>query len=544
MLRRTKIVATLGPATASAEAIEGLIRAGVDVVRMNFSHGAAAEHIARAALVRELAARHGRFVAILADLQGPKIRIARFAEGKVQLHKGQPFVLDAELDKNAGDEHAVGIDYEALIDDSRPGDILLLDDGRIELEVLRVEGRRVLCSVLVGGPLSNNKGINRKGGGLSAAALTAKDCADIRTAAGMQVDYLAVSFPRDADDIRLARRLLHEAGGAAGLIAKIERAETVADMAVLEEIIEVSDGVMVARGDLGVEIGDAELVAAQKLIIDRARALNRVVITATQMMESMIAQPLPTRAEVFDVANAVLDGTDAVMLSAETAAGAFPVETVQAMHRIILGAEKHPHTQRSRHRVDRVFQRIDESIAMSAMYAANHLQGVKAIICLTESGDTPRLMSRIRSPLPIFAFSRHPRTQNRVALFRGVHPIPFDAGRFPGAEVNRQAVAELVRRQLLADDDHVLITAGDQHAPGGTDTLRIARVGDLLSACRAESPADAQDARLALPRDFDVRAECAEQQELFDPGYAPGVATAAQTSPQRSGAHPHMEAGS
>ncbi|MNF46463.1 Pyruvate kinase II [compost metagenome] len=314
MLRRTKIVATLGPATASAEAIEGLIRAGVDVVRMNFSHGAAAEHIARAALVRELATRHGRFVAILADLQGPKIRIARFAEGKVQLHKGQPFVLDAELDKNAGDEHAVGIDYEALIDDSRPGDILLLDDGRIELEVLRVEGRRVLCSVLVGGPLSNNKGINRKGGGLSAAALTAKDCADIRTAAGMQVDYLAVSFPRDADDIRLARRLLHEAGGAAGLIAKIERAETVADMAVLEEIIEVSDGVMVARGDLGVEIGDAELVAAQKLIIDRARALNRVVITATQMMESMIAQPLPTRAEVFDVANAVLDGTDAVML--------------------------------------------------------------------------------------------------------------------------------------------------------------------------------------------------------------------------------------
>ncbi len=537
MLRRTKIVATLGPATATPEAIEGLVRAGVDVVRMNFSHGQAEEHLARAALVREQAARHGRCVAILADLQGPKIRIARFAQGKVQLHKGTTFVLDAGLDKHAGDQHAVGIDYEALVEDSRPGDILLLDDGRIELEVLRVDGRRVVCEVLVGGPLSNNKGINRKGGGLSAAALTAKDHADIRTAAQMQADYLAVSFPRDAEDMRLARRLLEEAGGAAGLIAKIERAETVADPAVLEEIIAGSDGVMVARGDLGVEIGDAELVAAQKLIIDRARAANRVVITATQMMESMISQPLPTRAEVFDVANAVLDGTDAVMLSAETAAGAYPVETVQAMQRIILGAEKHPHTHRSRHRVDRVFQRIDESIAMSAMYAANHLQGVRAIICLTESGDTPRLMSRIRSPLPIFAFSRHPRTQNRVALFRGVHPIAFDAARFAGAEVNRQAVAELVRRGLLADADHVLITAGDQNTPGGTDTLRIARVGELLAGLAERSDADAEP---ALPRDFDIRAECAEQQELLAPGAV--QAGAVSTFPPRCGAQPPLEA--
>src|SRR3990167_2121628 len=481
MRRRTKIVATLGPATESPEAIEALVKAGVDVVRLNFSHGAAREHIARAALVREMAHKHGRFVAVLADLQGPKIRIARFAEGKVQLCKGQAFVLDAGLDKNAGDAQAVGIDYEALISDSRPGDILLLDDGRIELVVRRVEASRLLCEVLVGGPLSNNKGINRKGGGLSATALTDKDRLDIRTAAEMQGDYLAGSFPRDAADIQRARRLLHEAGGEAGLIAKIERAETVNDLAVLDAIIEASDGVMVARGDLGVEIGDAELVAVQKMIIERARTLNRLVITATQMMESMITQSMPTRAEVFDVANAVLDGTDAVMLSAETAAGAYPVETVEAMRRVIVGAEKHPLAHRSKHRMDEQFHRIDESIAMAAMYTANHLHGVKAIICMTESGDTPRLMSRIRSHLPIYAFSRNPRTQNRVALFRGVQTIPFDSDSYPIAEVNGHAVDELLRRGVVVEGDHVLISRGDHaNAGGGTNCLRVIRVGDSI----------------------------------------------------------------
>lgn len=481
MMRRTKIIATLGPATESPEAIEGLIRAGVDVVRLNFSHGSAQEHIARALLVRELAARHGRFVAVLADLQGPKIRIARFAQGKVQLHKGQTFVLDARMDKNAGDEQRVGIDYEALISDSRPDNILLLDDGRIELKVLNVEANQLFCEVVVGGPLSNNKGINRKGGGLSAAALTEKDCIDIKTAAHMQVDYLAVSFPRDAADMHLARRLMREAGGEAGLIAKIERAETVNDLSVLDAIIEASDGVMVARGDLGVEIGDAELVAVQKLIIERARTLNRVVITATQMMESMISQSMPTRAEVFDVANAVLDGTDAVMLSAETASGAYPVETVEAMCRVIVGAEKHPLAHRSRHRMDEVFHNIDESIAMAAMYTANHLHGVKAIICMTESGNTPRLMSRIRSHLPIYAFSRNGRTQHRVALFRGVQTIPFDSDAFPIAEINSHAVEELLRRGVVVQGDHVLISRGDHAgAQGGTNCLRVIRVGDQV----------------------------------------------------------------
>lgn len=481
MQRRTKIVATLGPATESAEAIEGLIRAGVDVVRLNFSHGSAQEHMARADLVREMARRHGRFVAILADLQGPKIRIARFAEGKVQLHKGQRFVLDAALDKDSGTADTVGVDYEALISDSRPGDVLLLDDGRIEMQVVQAHATQLVCEVLVGGPLSNNKGINRKGGGLSASALTDKDREDIRTAACMQVDYLAVSFPRDAADMLLARQLLQEAGGEAGLIAKIERAETVADRAVLDGIIEASEGVMVARGDLGVEIGDAELVAVQKLIIDRARSLNRVVITATQMMESMITQSMPTRAEVFDVANAVLDGTDAVMLSAETAAGAYPVETVEAMVRVINGAERHPQAQRSKHRMDEVFQRIDETIALSAMYAANHLNGVKAIISLTESGDTPRLMSRIRSHLPIYACSSNIRTQHRVALFRGVQALPFSPEHMSLEVLSQRVVQALLERNVVTHGDHVLITRGDHaHDQGGTNTLRIVQVGDVV----------------------------------------------------------------
>lgn len=479
MQRRTKIVATLGPATESAEAIERLVKAGVDVVRLNFSHGSAEGHLARAELVRETARKHGRFIAILADLQGPKIRIARFAEGKVTIRKGQRFILDETLDKNAGTADAVGIDYEALITDSNPGDILLLDDGRIELQVLEAHAHHLVCEVLIGGPLSNNKGINRKGGGLSASALTDKDREDIRTAARMQVDYLAVSFPRDAADMHLARRLLQEAGGEAGLIAKIERAETVADRQVLDAIIEASEGVMVARGDLGMEIGDAELVAVQKLIIDRARSLNRVVITATQMMESMITQSMPTRAEVFDVANAVLDGTDAVMLSAETAAGAYPIETVEAMVRIIVGAERHPQAQRSRHRMDEVFQRMDETIALSAMYAANHLEGVKAIISVTESGDTPRLMSRIRSRLPIYACSDNVRTQTRVALLRGVQTLPVCTDNMSPEEANHRAVQALMQRGVVVAGDHVLITRGDHaHAQGGTNTLRIVRVAD------------------------------------------------------------------
>ncbi|MGI0118083.1 pyruvate kinase [Zooshikella sp. RANM57] len=473
-IRRTKIVATLGPASNDLATLEKMIKAGVNVVRLNFSHGEPEDHLKRAELVREAAKRQNAFVAILGDLQGPKIRIARFQESKVELEVGQTFTLDKSLDKNAGDKERVGIDYEALIADSRPGDILLLDDGRVELRVTGVTEHEVITEVLIGGPLSNNKGINRQGGGLSAKALTDKDKADIKVAAQIGVDYVAVSFPRSAEDMDEARQLLQEAGSKAGLIAKIERAEAVADDEVLDSIIRASEGVMVARGDLGVEIGNATLVAVQKHIIDRARSLDRVVITATQMMESMITSPMPTRAEVSDVANAVLDGTDAVMLSAETAAGKYPVQTVEAMASVCVGAELHPAAHRSKHRLDEPFQNIDESIALAAMYTANHLQGVKAIICMTESGATPLLMSRIRSSIPVFAFSRHKDTQNRVALYRGVMPIPFETDTIPGKEVNRHAIQALKNAGHVSTGDLIIITKGDRaHSQGGTNTLKV-----------------------------------------------------------------------
>ncbi|SUV85289.1 pyruvate kinase [Bordetella pertussis] len=397
VLRRTKIVATLGPATSTPERLDGLIRAGMDVARLNFSHGSAQDHRERVRLVRELAAEQGRFVALMGDLQGPKIRIARFTDQQVTLQAGQPFTLSRSHSKEAGDATIVGIDYPELVQDCRPGDELLLDDGRVVLVVDSVGAEEVHTTVTVGGPLSNNKGINRRGGGLSAPSLTDKDRTDIKLAAEMELDYVAVSFPRYGADIDEARALLRAAGSQAWIIAKIERAEAVADDDALDALIRASDGVMVARGDLGVEVGDAELVGIQKRIIQHARTLNKVVITATQMMESMVASPMPTRAEVSDVANAVLDYTDAVMLSAESASGQYPIEAVAAMARVCLGAEKHPTTTHSHHRLGETFTRCDETIALAAMYAANHFPGVKAIIALTESGHTPLIMSRIRS---------------------------------------------------------------------------------------------------------------------------------------------------
>lgn len=478
MLRRTKIVATLGPATDSVESLAGIISAGVDVTRLNFSHGSAEEHMERARRVREVAAAQGRYVALLADLQGPKLRIARFAGNKVTLQRGQTFVLDAAMDKEAGTDQRVGIDYEQLINDVSPGDILVLDDGRIEMEVNAVDAHSITSTVLIGGPLSNNKGLNKRGGGLSAEALTDKDKRDIVTAAQLGADYVAVSFVRTAEDMHVARRLLKAAGSEAGLIAKIERAELAHDNDALDAVIVASDAVMVARGDLAVEIGDAELVGVQKHIIARARVLNRVVITATQMMESMITNPMPTRAEVSDVANAVMDYTDAVMLSAETAVGDYPLEAVEAMVRICLGAERQPSMHQSKHRIHESMEKVDQAIALSAMYAANHLQGVTAIICLTETGSTPRLMSRIKSSLPIFAFSRHHATQHRVALYRGVQTVPFDSAKLAHEQVNALAVKELESRGVVEKDDLVVITKGDYvNAQGGTNSMKIIRVG-------------------------------------------------------------------
>ncbi|WP_294904999.1 pyruvate kinase [Tatumella sp. UBA2305] len=475
-LRRTKIVTTLGPATDRDNNLEKIIAAGANVVRLNFSHGSPEDHQARADKTREIAAKLGRHVAILGDLQGPKIRVSTFKDGKVFLNVGDAFLLDAGLGKGEGDKDKVGIDYKGLPQDVVPGDILLLDDGRVQLKVLQVNDTQVFTEVTVGGPLSNNKGINKLGGGLSAAALTEKDKADIHTAAKIGVDYLAVSFPRSGADLQYARKLAQEAGCHAQIVAKVERAEAVATQAAMDDIILACDVVMVARGDLGVEIGDPELVGIQKTLIRRARQLNRTVITATQMMESMITNPMPTRAEVMDVANAVLDGTDAVMLSAETAAGQYPAETVSAMAKVCLGAEKIPSVNVSKHRLDVQFDNIEEAIAMSAMYAANHLRGVSAIITMTESGRTALMTSRITSGLPIFAMSRHPKTLSLAALYRGVTPVAFKSYT-DGVAAAYDAVTLLRDKGYLMTGDLVIVTQGDvMGASGTTNTSRVLRV--------------------------------------------------------------------
>jgi pyruvate kinase len=473
-IRRTKIVATLGPASEEVDALEAMVAAGVDVVRMNFSHGSHDEHRERVRRVREIAGRRGRNVGVLGDLQGPKIRIERFADDEVTLVEGRAFVLDTALERDAGNATRVGVSYKALPDDVAQGDVLLIDDGRLELRVEAVEGTEVRTRVEVGGRLSNNKGINRQGGGLSAPAITDKDRADIALAAELEVDYLAVSFPRTAADLEHARQLFVEAGGHGGLVAKIERAEAVAE---IHEILRVSDAIMIARGDLGVEIGDAELPAVQKAVIRDARTANVPVITATQMMESMITQPLPTRAEVFDVANAVLDGTDAVMLSAETATGAYPAEAVEAMGRICVGAERHRSVQVSDHRIDSRFERVDEAIAMATMYTANHLR-VRAIASLTESGSTTLWMSRIHSGIPIYALTRHERTARRVSLYRGVYPVSYPIVQEHPAEANRTAIDVLTERGVVGPGDRVIITKGDlMGVHGGTNSMKIVEVG-------------------------------------------------------------------
>ncbi len=480
MQRRTKIVTTLGPGTDNPEILEKLILAGANVVRLNFSHGSAQDHKDRARLVRKISKKYHTSLGIIGDLQGPKIRIARFMNKQIELEPGDKFTLDAALDDDMGDQSQVGIDYKTLPSDVDKGDQLILDDGRIQLEVNQVEGTRIDCTVVVGGPLSNNKGINRKGGGLSAPSLTDKDREDIKTASEIGVDYVAVSFPRSADDIIEATRLLREAGSKAGVIAKIERSEVVMDHEILDQVIIASDAVMVARGDLGVEIGDAELIAVQKHIIQRARTLNKIVITATQMMESMITSPIPTRAEVFDVANAVLDGTDAVMLSAETATGAHPVQVVETMSRVCIGAEQHKLASVSGHRVECEFQNTDEAIAMATMYTANHLSGVRAILCLTETGETPLWMSRISSSIPIYALSRRRPALRKLSLYRGVEAIHFDATKVKRKNVNRLAVAELEKRKLVAPGERIIMTRGEYMGiESGTNAMRILVAGNV-----------------------------------------------------------------
>ena len=471
MIRRTKVVATLGPASSDAKTLTRMIDAGLDVVRINFSHGTPDEHRARVNLVRQLARKAGRAVGVLVDLQGPKIRVGRFKDGKINLEPGAKFVLDAEC--KLGDQNVVGLDYKNLPNDVRPGDTLLLDDGRIVLGVTSVRGPKIFTVVEQGGPLSNNKGINRKGGGLTAPALTEKDKQDIKLAAELKADFLAVSFPRSGDDVRWARDLFTKSGGHGLIVSKIERAEAIP---ALEEILDASDAIMVARGDLAVEVGDAAVPALQKRMLRMARDKQKLTITATQMMESMISSPIPTRAEVSDVANAVLDGTDAVMTSAETAAGKYPAETIAAMVRVCVEVEKEDALQQERRGAPGQID-VENSVARATAFTAAGLP-IKAIAALTQSGRTALLMSRMAISVPIYAMSSVIETRRRVTLFRGVHPVRFKGARNPEKAL-QMAEDELIHRGVVQNGDLIVLTIGEPFGrAGGTNTMKIVKVGE------------------------------------------------------------------
>lgn len=474
MLRRSKIIATLGPATDDPQVLKDMIGAGLDVARLNFSHGDHAAQKKRVALLRNAAKDCRRYIGVIGDLQGPKIRVKRFKDSRVMLARGDRFFLDSALGDCDGDSAGVGVAYENLHKDVKANDTLLLNDGQMTLKVTKVSGTRVHTKVLVGGVLSDHKGINRQGGGLSAPALTDKDRDDIRFAAEMGMDFLAVSFVRNAEDVAEARSLFEAAGGTGKVIAKIERVEALAS---IDAIIEAADVIMVARGDLGVEVGYAELTGMQKRVIRLTRHNNKVAITATQMMESMISNPTPTRAEVSDVANAVMDGTDAVMLSAETAIGEHPVEVISAVSNVCLGAEKHQLARgRTSHRLDDQFNEVDEAIAMAVMYTANHLR-VKAIIALTETGSTTLWMSRIRSDIPIYAFTPHDATSRRVTLYRGVYPVSFHIDHWDTSLLYRDIFSTLLSNELVDEGDLVIFTHGDlAGVSGSTNTMRILSV--------------------------------------------------------------------
>ena len=481
MSRGTKIVATIGPASSDLPTLIRMIQAGVNVVRLNFSHGKAQDHIDRASLVRRAAAECGREVAIMADMQGPKIRVGKFEEGKIELQAGAQFILDAAWGEagELGNQERVGLDYKALPRDLSPADVLLLNDGLIVLVVDRISGSEIHTTVKIGGELSNNKGINRQGGGLTASSLTAKDMEDIKTAMSFQADYLAISFPKSATDMEMARQLANIAGEPYQhkpmMIAKIERAEAIP---VLQEILDASDGIMVARGDLAVEVGNAAVPALQKRMIKMARASNKLAITATQMMESMIFNAVPTRAEVSDVANAVLDGTDAVMTSAETASGKYPVETVEMMAAICVEAEQSEYNKLDADFLNVRFSRIDQSIAYAALFTAHHLH-VKAIVALTESGSTTLWMSRHSIDTPIFALTPSITTLRKLALYRNVHGYHLlqNAG---STVVLKQAEALLIAKGIVQKDDMIVLTWGEPMGEvGGTNGLRIVKVGEF-----------------------------------------------------------------
>ena len=476
-MRRTKIIATLGPTTDESGVLEKLIAAGVDVFRLNYSHQTHNHHEKRMKEIRRLSLEYKHAVAVIADLQGPKIRIENFKGGKIQLKEGGNFKINTKLSSDSGDESQVGISYKQLANDLKVNDRLLIDDGRIVLGVLSIDNYIIDCEVITGGELTNSKGINLQGGGLSADALTNKDIEDMKHAAKIEVDFVAISFPRDAKDIKKARKMMKDCNCNAQIIAKIERADALNH---IEEIIKESDVIMIARGDLGVEVGDAALPPIQKSLIKKARDMDRAVITATQMMESMIENKIPTRAEVFDVANAVIDGTDAVMLSGETSIGHYPDEAVKSMSRICEVAEKQRSVRESDHRINQRFETISEAVAMSSMYSANHI-GAKAICSLTETGGTCLWMSRISSGIPIYAFTRHTATRRRVALYRGVYPMKFDITHTDPLEANKQMIDQLIEQNVVVEGDFVIITKGDLRGKrGATNNMKIIQVGQAL----------------------------------------------------------------
>jgi pyruvate kinase len=474
MRKRTKIVATLGPASDDKETLCGMIKAGLDVARLNFSHGNEEEHRRRFRVLREAADVCGKEIAVMGDLQGPKIRIKRFENGSVVLGDGDSFFLDSTIGLEEGNQQGVGVALDSIHEDVGPDDILLLNDGMITLEVDRVDGTRIHTTVVVGGILSDHKGLNLKGGGLSAPALTDVDRDNIKLAAELDMDFLAVSFVRSGEDVEEARRLFSEAGGNGLIVAKIERTEAVSN---IDSIIDAADVIMVARGDLGVEMGYAQLTGIQKSLIHQTRAKNKIVITATQMMESMILNPIPTRAEVSDVANAVIDGTDAVMLSGETAVGKYPIEVINAMSDVCVGAEQFPHpTGRTSHRMGDQFELVDEAIAMAVMYTANHMS-VKAIIALTESGSTSRWMSRVRSDIPIYAMTPYVATHRRVALYRGVYPVSFEILKTDREVLYANIFKTMLSKNLVEVGDLVIFTKGDlAGVSGSTNAMKILEV--------------------------------------------------------------------
>jgi len=476
-LRLTKIVATIGPASDQPEILEQLLRAGVDVARLNFSHGSHEEQRARFARIRAAAEAVGKFVSIILDTKGPEVRLGKFADGAVVLKAGQSFILYAG--ERLGDAEGVSVSWPHLSADVEVGDTVLIDDGLLELVVTAKHGSDLHCQVVVGGVVSDRKGVNIPGRTLNLPALSEQDIADIKVGVELGVDFIAQSFVRDASDVITLRRLLEELGGDIPIIAKIENREGVVN---LDEILKVADGLMVARGDLGVEIPPEEVPLIQKRMITACNRIGKPVITATQMLDSMIRSPRPTRAEASDVANAIFDGTDAVMLSGETANGSYPLAAVQTMARIALHTEQALDNQvtSSRQQVGKKMANITDAISHASVQAAEDLLAA-AIITPTASGSTARMVSRYRPKMPIIAYVTEAKVARRLNLSWGVYPV-LGPRVDDTDEMIKTAITSSLDQGLIKNGDLVVITAGvPVGVPGTTNLIKVHIVGDVLA---------------------------------------------------------------